>query len=218
MPASLLRRAAALAARSGPMWARTRSFGAKRAASAPSSRPATSAPRRSKGARFGAAAPPASPGPGSSCRDPCRRRGSRRTRTDARRTASRGPFPGRGAALPETCAAPSPRRRRRTAKLIARLGEQCVDRDLGLRREQRVQQARLRRPKAEAVPLDRAHLRQRRVLLQPFLGQHAEAAVTEEDHRVASSQRPQQLGQRRRHPVEVDLSVQIEPVDPAGDR
>ena len=52
--------------------------------------------------RFGAAARPASPGPGSSCRGPCRRPGTRRTRTGARRTASRGRPPGRGAALPET--------------------------------------------------------------------------------------------------------------------
>ena len=146
--------------------------GERRAASArsapppaPSSRPATSAPPRSKGARLGAAAPPASPGPGSSCRGPCRRPGSRRTRTGAGTPASRGRPPGRGAALPETSrgafAAPTPVN---CAKLVARLGEQLVDRDLGLRREQRVQHPRLRPPKAEAVPLDRAHLGQRRIL------------------------------------------------------
>ena len=61
---------------------------------------------------FGAAARPASPAPGSSCRGPCHRRDTRRTRTGAGRTASRGRPPGRGAALPETFAALAPRGRR----------------------------------------------------------------------------------------------------------
>ena len=219
MPARLRRSAVALAARSGPTWASTRSFGAKRAASCSQFQTSDFGTTTIEGRPFRCGRPASIastwivlPRPMSSARHPPNP--NWRKKDSQPRPASwygrSSPRNVRGA-----CAARTPVNSRSS---IARLGELRVDRDLGLRREQRIQQARLRPPEAEAVSLDRAHLGQRRILLQPLLGQHAEGAVAEADHGVASPQRPQQLGQRRRDAVEVDLALQIEPVDLARDR
>ena len=55
------------------------------------------------------------------------------------------------------------------------------------------------------------------VLVQPLLGQQAERAVAERDELLAFAQGGEQLGQWRGEPAEVDLAVELEPVDAALD-
>ena len=170
----------------------------------PVARPATSAPPRATAApvlRRGRRAPRAAPAPAPSCRAPCRPRGSRRTRSGAGTPASRAPSSWYGRSCPRNVGgAFSGADAGRTAEARrAPLREHLVDRHLGLRREQRVEQSRLRRPEAEALAFDGAQLGQRRVSLEPLLRQHAEAAVAEHDHRSAPRRSARSsCGQRRR--------------------
>ena len=61
-----------------------------------------------------------------------------------------------------------------------------------------------------------AQPRQHAVFFQPVLGQHAERAVVELDGILAFLQGLQQARQRRDLIVELDLAVEIEPVDAGG--
>ena len=105
----------------------------------------------------------------------------------------------------------------KVAQLLADAREHLVDVDFGLRRQQRVEQARLVAPEAQVVFLVGAESGQRREARQPFLGQQAEGAVA----RAGPWSR---RGARRRATAAalaadaavVHFAVQLEPVDAAS--
>ena len=103
------------------------------------------------------------------------------------------------------------------AKALAGLLEDRVAAHLGLRHQKRVEQADLRFAEADVVFLFLAHAGEEAEFLQPLLGKHAEGAVVETYGFFAAAERLEQFRQRDRLPVEIDVAVQLEPVDAAGD-
>ena len=100
------------------------------------------------------------------------------------------------------------------AQPLARLLEPLVESRLGLLGQQDVEQADLRPPEPEVIPLRRAHPGQGHVLLQPLLRQQAEAAVAQRHEVLAAPQGREQGGERHLLIAEGRPAVQLEPVDP----
>ena len=99
------------------------------------------------------------------------------------------------------------------AEPLADLLEPLVESRLGLLGQQGVEQADLRPPEPEVVPLRRAQPGEGHVLLEPLLRQQAEAAVAQR-HEVSPRLRAaSKVGQRHLLAAEVDPAVQLEPVD-----
>jgi len=103
-------------------------------------------------------------------------------------------------------------------KLGARPREHLVHAPLsvGLDGDERgIQEAGLVATKTQLFALDGAEVTQESVLGQPFLGQDAEAAVSQHDGVFAATECPQQLGQGGSDAVEIHSGGDVEPVDTA---
>ncbi len=117
---------------------------------------------------------------------------------------------------------PAERRRRvggadaaKTLQLGADVFEHLVVRDRGLRRQQRIEQGGLRSSEPDRISLGLSESGNRRITAQPLLGEQADASVVENDDVFAARDRREQLREGRRPAVaEIDVAVQIEPVDP----
>ncbi len=88
----------------------------------------------------------------------------------------------------------------------------------GLGGEHGVEQAGLGLAEAEAAVVGGgAEIDEQAVLAEPVVGQHADRAVVERDHRVAAAGGFEDLGQGDVLGAEGDLAVELEPVHAAGD-
>ena len=93
-----------------------------------------------------------------------------------------------------------------------------VDADFGLGGEQGIEQAGLGVAEPEVAVFLGAEVDEHPVLLEPFLGEHPHRAVAERDHRLASAGGGEQVGKADLGAAVVDVAVELEPVDPGGDR
>ncbi len=89
---------------------------------------------------------------------------------------------------------------------------------LGIVRQPGVEQHRLHRAEAHALPLGGPQPGDGGEFLDPLLGEHAEAAVAQGDEAGPLADRREHLRQRHGAPLEIRLAVEIEPVDAGGDR
>ncbi len=80
-----------------------------------------------------------------------------------------------------------------------------------------IEQAGLALREADVVPFGFPERCQQPELLEPLLGQNPQRTVAEADRRVSPRERGQQIGERDRASFEIDLRVQLEPVDPRFD-
>ena len=103
-------------------------------------------------------------------------------------------------------------------EVLADLAEADVELDLGLRRQERVEEPglRLAEPDRAVLVLGAAEVGEHPVLLEPVLREHPHRAVAQRDHRLAPAGRGQEVGQGDGLAAEVNLAAQLEPVDPGG--
>ena len=117
---------------------------------------------------------------------------------------------------------PAKRRRRvggsdaaKTLQLGADVFEQLVVHNRGLRRQQRIEKGGLRSSEPDRVTLGLSESGNRGITAQPLLREQAYATVVEYDDVFAAGYRREELREGRRPAVaEIDVAVQIEPVDP----